>query len=109
ASEKIYSDYQLAVTDSGGHSSLPKPKNPIYELSNALVRLQDFNFPVEFNEVTRVYYDRLSKTESGQRSADMKAILKNPPDHAAVARLSHDVIYYAMLHTSCVSTSVIVV
>src|SRR5947208_3324210 len=49
ASEKIYSDYQLAVTDSGGHSSLPKPQNAIYELSDALVRLQNYKFPVEFN------------------------------------------------------------
>src|SRR5258708_31862029 len=104
ASEKIYSDYQLAVTDSGGHSSLPKPKNPIYELSNALVRLQDFKFPVEFNEVTRVYYDRLSKTETGQRSEDMKAILKDPPDQDAVARISRDVNDNAMLHTTCVAT-----
>ena len=106
ASEKIYSDYQLVVTDSGGHSSLPKPQNPIYELSNALVRLQNYKFPVEFNEVTRAYYDRLSKTETGQRSEDMKAILKDPPDRDAVARLSHDVNDNAMLHTTCVATRV---
>jgi acetylornithine deacetylase/succinyl-diaminopimelate desuccinylase-like protein len=106
ASEKIYSDYQLSVTDSGGHSSLPKPRNPIYELSNALVRLQNYKFPVEFNEVTRAYYERLSKSEVGQRSADMKAILKDPPDPEAVARLSQDVNDNAMLHTTCVSTRV---
>ncbi len=104
ASEKIYSDYQLVVTDSGGHSSLPKPQNPIYELSNALVRLQNYKFPVEFNEVTRAYYDRLSKTETGQRSEDMKAILKDPPDQDAVARISRDVNDNAMLHTTCVAT-----
>ena len=106
ASEKIYSDYQLVVTDSGGHSSLPKPQNPIYELSNALVRLQNHKFPVEFNEVTRAYYDRLSKTETGQRSADMKAILNHPPNQDAVARLSEDVNDNAMLHTTCVATRV---
>jgi len=106
ASEKIYSDYQLEVTNAGGHSSLPKPQNAIYELSNALVRLQNYKFPVEFNEVTRAYYDRLSKTDTGQRSADMKAILKDPPDPDAVARLSKDVNDNAMLHTTCVATRV---
>lgn len=106
ASEKIYSDYQLVVTDSGGHSSIPKPQNPIYELSNALLRLQNYKFPVEFNEVTRAYYDRLSKTETGQRSADMKAILNDPPNQDAVARLSQDVNDNAMLHTTCVATRV---
>ena len=106
ASEKIYSDYQLVVTDAGGHSSLPKPQNAIYELSNALARLQNYKFPVEFNEVTRAYYDRLSKTGAGQRAADMKAILKDPPDPDAVARLSQDVNDNAMLHTTCVATRV---
>jgi len=106
ASEKIYSDYQLVVTDAGGHSSLPKPQNAIYELSNALVRLQNYKFPLEFNEVTRAYYDRLSKTETGQRAADMRAILKEPPDQDAVARLSQDVNDNATLHTTCVATRV---
>jgi acetylornithine deacetylase/succinyl-diaminopimelate desuccinylase-like protein len=106
ASEKIYSDYQLAVTDSGGHSSLPKPKNPIYELSQALARLQNFKFPVEFNEVTRAYYERMSSVAGGQRGADMKAILKTPPDEDAVARLSRDVNDNAMMHTTCVATRV---
>jgi acetylornithine deacetylase/succinyl-diaminopimelate desuccinylase-like protein len=106
ASEKIYSDYQFAVTDSGGHSSLPKPQNPIYELSAALVRLQHYKFPVELSDVTRAYYERMSQVQSGQRAMDMKAILKNPVDHAAEARLSQNIDDNAMLHTTCVATRV---
>lgn len=106
ASEKIYSDYQLAVTDSGGHSSLPKATNPIYELSKALVRLQNYKFPVEFNDVTRAYYEHMSKVVGGERGADMKAILKTPPDESAVMRLSRDVNDNAMMHTTCVATRV---
>ncbi len=34
----------------------------------------------------------------------MKAILKNPPDMAAVARLSHDPIDNSTTHTTCVAT-----
>jgi len=104
AAEKTYSDYQLVVTDAGGHSSLPTPGNAIYELVNGLARLQQYQFPVELNDVTRAYYERMAKVETGQRSADMKAILKNPPDQAAAARLSHDVNDNAMLHTTCVAT-----
>src|SRR5229473_2827301 len=106
AAEKTYSDYQLVVTDAGGHSSLPTPGNAIYELVNGLARLQQYQFPVELNDVTRAYYERMAKVETGQRSADMKAILKNPPDQAAAARLSHDVNDNAMLHTTCVATRV---
>jgi acetylornithine deacetylase/succinyl-diaminopimelate desuccinylase-like protein len=106
ASEKIYSDYQLVVTDPGGHSSLPKPDNPIYGLSRALVRLQQYKFPMQLNDITREYYGRLAKTEHGQRAADMKAILRNPPDQAAINRLSEDVNDNAMLRTTCVATRV---
>ena len=35
ASEKLYSDYQLTVTNPGGHSSLPTPDNAIYQLADA--------------------------------------------------------------------------
>jgi len=106
AAEKTYSDYQLVVTDAGGHSSLPTPRNAIYQLANGLARLQHYKFPVELNDVTRAYYERMAKVETGQRSADMKAILRNPPDPAAAARLSQDVNDNAMLHTTCVATRV---
>jgi acetylornithine deacetylase/succinyl-diaminopimelate desuccinylase-like protein len=48
----------------------------------------------------------MAKVETGQRSADMKAILRNPPDQVAAARLSEDVNDNAMLHTTCVATRV---
>ena len=104
ASEKIYSDYELLVTDSGGHSSIPKPRNPIYELSQALIRLQQYKFPVELSDVTRAYYEQRAQSETGQRAADIRALLKNPPDQAAVDRLSRDVIDNATLRTTCVAT-----
>ena len=106
ASEKIYSDYQLVVTDSGGHSSLPKPTKPIYELANALGRLQRYQFPLELNDITRAYYQRTSALADVSRAVDIKGILQNPPDERAAARLSKDVNDNAMLHTTCVATRV---
>jgi acetylornithine deacetylase/succinyl-diaminopimelate desuccinylase-like protein len=106
ATEKIYSDYQLAVTDPGGHSSLPKPDNPIYKLSNALARLQNYKFPVQLNDVTRAYYERMARIETGQRAADMRAILKDESNQEAAARLSQNVNDNATLRTTCVATRV---
>src|SRR5713226_727433 len=45
ASEKLYSDYQLTVTNHGGHSSLPVPDNAIYHLADGLARLERYQFP----------------------------------------------------------------
>ena len=104
ASEKLYSDYQLTVTNPGGHSSLPKPDNAIYHLADGLARLEHYQFPFELTNVTRAYYERMSKVATGQRAADMKAILKTPPDMDAVARLSKDPIDNSTMHTTCVAT-----
>ena len=35
ATEKLYADFQMTVTNPGGHSSLPKKDNAIYHLADA--------------------------------------------------------------------------
>jgi acetylornithine deacetylase/succinyl-diaminopimelate desuccinylase-like protein len=104
ATEKLYADYELKVTNPGGHSSLPVPDNAIYHLADGLGRLERYQFPLELNHVTRSYYERMSKVESGERARDMKAILTTPPDMEAVSRLSKDPIDNSTLHTTCVAT-----
>jgi acetylornithine deacetylase/succinyl-diaminopimelate desuccinylase-like protein len=104
ATEKLYSDYQLTVTNKGGHSSQPTPDNAIYHLVDALARLEHYEFPLDLNNVTRAYYERMSTIVTGQRAADMKGILKNPPDQAAIARLSEDPIDHSTMRTTCVAT-----
>jgi acetylornithine deacetylase/succinyl-diaminopimelate desuccinylase-like protein len=104
ASEKLYADFQLTVTNPGGHSSLPVPDNAIYHLADALGRLEHFQFPLELNDVTRAYFERMASVETGQEAADMRAILNSPPDPAAAARLSLDPLQNSTLRTTCVAT-----
>jgi acetylornithine deacetylase/succinyl-diaminopimelate desuccinylase-like protein len=104
ATEKLYSDYQLVITNPGGHSSLPRPDNAIYELSRALINLEQHKFPFELNSVTRAYYERLASVETGERTRDIKEILRTPPDPNAIARLSRDPIDNSRIHTTCVAT-----
>jgi acetylornithine deacetylase/succinyl-diaminopimelate desuccinylase-like protein len=104
ASEKLYADFQLTATNSGGHSSLPVPDNAIYHIADALTRLERAPFPFELNEVTRTYFERRATLESGQLAADMRAILRTPPDEAAIARLSQDARFNSTIRTTCVAT-----
>jgi len=104
ATEKLYADFQLSVTNPGGHSSLPRPDNAIYALANALTRLEHYQFPFELNEVTHAYYERMAGVETPDRAAEMKAMLKTPPDADAVTRLSQDPIDNSTTHTTCVAT-----
>ena len=104
AAEKLYGDFVLTATNPGGHSSLPRPENAIYELTDALTRIQHFQFPFELNNITRAYYERQVKISPPQRAADLEAILKTPPDMEAVARLSKDAMDNSKMHTTCVAT-----
>jgi acetylornithine deacetylase/succinyl-diaminopimelate desuccinylase-like protein len=104
ASEKVYADFQLRVTNKGGHSSEPVPDNAIYTLTRGLDRLAAYEFPFELNAVTREYYRRLAAIESPQRAADMRAILRDPPDQEALERLSQNAPDRSMTRTTCVAT-----
>jgi acetylornithine deacetylase/succinyl-diaminopimelate desuccinylase-like protein len=104
ATEKLYADYQVLATNPGGHSSLPKPDNAIYHVADALGVLEKSPFPFELNAVTREYFTQMAKIETGQRAADMRAILDTVPDPAAIQRLSQDARYNSTMRTTCVAT-----
>jgi acetylornithine deacetylase/succinyl-diaminopimelate desuccinylase-like protein len=106
ASEKVFQNFRLEVTNPGGHSSLPVKDNAIYHLSEGLARLAKFDFPAQLNEVTRAYFERSAAVEADPRvAADMRAVARPTPDLAAAARLSGQVPYWnAMMRTTCVAT-----
>jgi len=106
ASEKVFQNFRLEVTNPGGHSSLPVKDNAIYHLSEGLSRLAKYEFPVELNEVTRAYFQRSAEVEADPKTAaDMRAVARPTPDPAAAARLSAQVPYWnSMMRTTCVAT-----
>ncbi|MEO8215652.1 MAG: M20/M25/M40 family metallo-hydrolase [Acidobacteriota bacterium] len=104
ASEKVYITFELVVTNPGGHSSVPRKPNAIYQLAAGLTHLAAFEFPVQLNEITRAYFQKMSAVETGQKAADMQAVTKTPPDAEAVRRLSETAAYNAQLRTTCVAT-----
>jgi acetylornithine deacetylase/succinyl-diaminopimelate desuccinylase-like protein len=106
ASEKVYQDFKLEVTNSGGHSSLPIQDNAIYHLAQGLARLSALEFPAQLNEITRGYFERSAAVETDQATAaDMRAVARDTPDPAAAARLSAKLPYWnSMMRTTCVAT-----
>src|SRR5882762_4856877 len=105
AGEKVFQTYQLEVTNPGGHSSLPVKDNAITHLAGGLARLGAFDFPFKLSATTRAYFKRMSSIETGQTAADMKAILREPPDAQAIARLSAaSPINNSTFRTTCVAT-----
>ena len=102
--EKLYADFELHVFNKGGHSSLPSPDNAIYHLANGLVRLSHYQFPVQLNETTRAFFERMSKIDTGELASEMAGAARVPPDPAAIKALSESPYYNALLRTTCVAT-----
>ncbi len=88
----------------GGHSSLPTRDNAIYRIANALTRLEKSPFPFELNEVTRAELATRATLVQSQQANDIRAILKTPPNPAAMQRLSANPVYNATMRTTCVAT-----
>jgi acetylornithine deacetylase/succinyl-diaminopimelate desuccinylase-like protein len=105
ATEKLYRDFDLEITNKGGHSSVPVRDNAIYRLAAALDRLSKFDFPVNLNEVTRAFFERTAALEGGDLGAAMKAVgQSNGADAQAAAALAQTAAYNSMLRTTCVAT-----
>ena len=104
ASEKVYADFDLTVTNPGGHSSVPPHENAIYSLARALDRVSSHDFAFELNNVTRAYFDRMAQREEPARAAILRGVLQTPPDAQALKQVSDDPIYNALVRTTCVAT-----
>ncbi len=102
--EKTVGNYRVEATNVGGHASAPIKDNAIYELSDALVKLRAFDFPLMLNETTHAYFSKLGKTRDDAMGKAMLAIVANPDDKAAEAILNTDKSYHSMLRTTCVAT-----
>jgi acetylornithine deacetylase/succinyl-diaminopimelate desuccinylase-like protein len=105
-SEKVSVNYQLEVRNRGGHSAMPTKDNAIYHLAEGLVRLSKFNFPPTLNETTRAYFERIAQFSSEQTAADIRAVLSDKPDPAAMSfvRLAANPAFNVQFRTTCVAT-----
>jgi acetylornithine deacetylase/succinyl-diaminopimelate desuccinylase-like protein len=104
--EKIYQDYKLVATNPGGHSSQPVRDNAIYAMSEALLKIRDHEFPQEFSDTTRVFFERAGAARKDALGAAMMALAKDPSDAKAAAVVNTDKGYHSMLRTTCVATMI---
>jgi acetylornithine deacetylase/succinyl-diaminopimelate desuccinylase-like protein len=102
--EKTFATYRLETRNPGGHSSVPRPDNAIYQLAHALVRIGAHEFPVEMSETTRTYFREAGAGRNDEVGAAMVALAANPGDKAAEAIVNRDPFLHSNLRTTCVAT-----
>lgn len=102
AAEKFPQNYQLEVTNPGGHSSRPVPDNAIYHLAAGLMKISAYQFPFQATDITRRYFGKMAPEVGSDMGKAMTAFANG--DMAAAKALSADPSYNAVLHTTCVAT-----
>lgn len=103
--EKTYADYELEVTNPGGHSSAPREDNALVQLSGAVVRIGAYHFTPEVNDITRDYFTKAAGFVSDPLlAAAMRTFAADPADKAAIAVLRANPAFVGKIGTTCVPT-----
>ncbi|WP_286830353.1 MULTISPECIES: M20/M25/M40 family metallo-hydrolase [Kordiimonas] len=104
AAEKTYVTFEMTVTNPGGHSSRPRSDNAIYDLADALKKIQAYQFPVSSSELTRTFFRKSADQAEGDLGKAMAKFAKNPNDAWAVKTLRSYPEYVGTTGTTCVAT-----
>jgi acetylornithine deacetylase/succinyl-diaminopimelate desuccinylase-like protein len=104
AAEKTYVTWEITVRNPGGHSSRPRPDNAIYDLADAIKKIQAYKFPVRWSEMTQTFFEETGEQLGGELGEAMVRFAKNPRDEAAAERLSRESSYVGTTRTTCVVT-----
>ncbi|MFM5886593.1 MAG: M20/M25/M40 family metallo-hydrolase, partial [Novosphingobium sp.] len=102
--EKAYQDFTLTATNPGGHSSQPVRENAIYAMADAVAKIRDYEFPLQFNDVTRVFFAKAGAMRPDAIGAAMVQLAANPADSTAEAVVNQDKMLHSLLRTTCVAT-----
>tara|TARA_B110000977_G_scaffold196058_1_gene275674 strand:- start:1514 stop:2911 length:1398 start_codon:yes stop_codon:yes gene_type:complete len=104
AAEKTYVTWDMTIRNQGGHSSRPRKDNAIYELAKALTKIQDYTFPVSYNDLTLAYFKGTGARTQGELGKAMRSFASNPKDAEAIKILRSNSSYVGTLGTTCVAT-----
>jgi acetylornithine deacetylase/succinyl-diaminopimelate desuccinylase-like protein len=104
AAEKTYVTWEITVRNPGGHSSRPRPDNAIYDLADAISKIQAHQFPVRWSDMTLEYFEETGRQIGGELGAAMIRFSQDPTDKSAADRLSTEPSYVGTTRTTCVVT-----
>lgn len=102
--EKTFANFRLETRNPGGHSSAPVRNNAIYQLSRALLKLDEHEFPLEMNDTTRRYFRDAGLARNDTIGKAMMALAANPRDTKAEVVVNQDAFLHSNLRTTCVAT-----
>ncbi len=84
ASEKVPVNVDIIATGPSGHASLPIKDNAVVHLAAAVAKIGTYETPVQFNTVSRAYFEGLAAVEDPETAKWMKSLdTADRGEHAA--------------------------
>jgi acetylornithine deacetylase/succinyl-diaminopimelate desuccinylase-like protein len=104
AAEKTYATFEVTALNAGGHSSAPRPDNAIYELADALKKIEAHKFPPRWNAVSVAAFAAIAPTLDGDLKKAVERFVARPGDKKALKVMLADASTARDLQTTCVAT-----
>lgn len=103
--EKVAANVDVIATGTAGHASVPRKDNPITHLAAAMAKIGAYEAPVQFNSVTRAYFEGLAPTQDEDTRKWMQALgSSDRGEHAARLISDENPNWNAMLRDTATPT-----
>jgi acetylornithine deacetylase/succinyl-diaminopimelate desuccinylase-like protein len=104
SAEKLPARARLEATGTAGHGSVPRMDNALIHLSAAVEKVGRWETPMELNDTTRTYFEKLANISTPEKAAHYKALLSGDTRAAQAYLREHEPGLYSILRTSVIPT-----
>jgi acetylornithine deacetylase/succinyl-diaminopimelate desuccinylase-like protein len=103
--EKVAMNLDVIATGTAGHASVPRRDNPVTHLAAAMAKIGTYEGPVQFNSVTRAFFEGLAPTQDEDTRKWLQALgTADRGDHAARLISDENPTWNAMLRDTVAPT-----
>ena len=104
-SEKVPANVNVTAKGTSGHASMPRKDNPVVHLAAAIEKIGNYEAPVQFNSVTRAYFQDIAPLQDEETSKWMRSLdTSDRGEHAAKVISNQSPVWNAMLHDTVAPT-----
>jgi acetylornithine deacetylase/succinyl-diaminopimelate desuccinylase-like protein len=104
-SEKVPANVDVIAKGTSGHASMPRKDNSVVHLSAAIEKIGNYEAPVQFNSITRAYFQALAPLQDEETAKWMRSLdTSDRGEHAARVISNQSPAWNAMLHDTATPT-----
>ncbi|MBZ5503485.1 MAG: M20/M25/M40 family metallo-hydrolase [Acidobacteriia bacterium] len=105
AGEKVMVNVDVIATGKSGHGSTPRKDNAVAHLAAAIAKIAAYEAPVQYNSLTRGYFEGIAPTEDEETGKWLRALESSDrADHAARWVSGASPVWNAMLRDTIAPT-----